>query len=156
MPDTQVALGQSMKITGVSTTKPAGYLHQIGGFVGVVLNDIIGTGVAYVATAALGAGLTEGFGDGKGDMSIQGIYSSMLHSGIVVAVGDALYYDGTNHDRVNVTNTGHFVGHVWPQDDGGATRAIDTERDHLWMQLMSPTYKVVNFRLLQHPKTGLV
>lgn len=153
---TQIALGETMKITGVTTpNKPAGYLHQIGGFVGVVLNDIIGTSVAFVSGAALGQSLTDGFGDGEGDMALEGVWETLIASGIVIAVGAALYYDGSNHDRVSDSSGGHFAGHCWPQDDGAATRAV-AAGDPSWMLSATPAFVVIRCRLLGHPKTGLV
>lgn len=149
--------GEVMKIAGsnaLSTGKSAGYLHQIGGIVGIVLADIVGTSDTLYVGAALGLPLTDGKGDGLGDMAVVGVHDVLIHSGIVLALGMALYYDGTNN-YVSDTNTGHLAGHLWPQDSGGTSRAVDAS-DPAFMTAQSPTYVAARVRLLGFPKTGLV
>jgi predicted RecA/RadA family phage recombinase len=161
MSDTMVlAPATVMKIRGtnaLSASKPAGYLHQIGGFVGVIVEDILGTGVAFVTGAVKGAPLSSGLGDGLGDMFIHGVFAIPVASGIAgaLAVGDPVYYDGTNADRVTETNSGHLAGWVWPQDNASAVRAIAAD-DPQWMQDMSPAYVACHVKLAGFPKTGLV
>jgi predicted RecA/RadA family phage recombinase len=160
MSDTMVnAEFSTLKIRGtnaLATSKAAGYLHQIGGFVGIIVEDIVGTGVAFATGAVKGAPLTSGFGDGLGDMFLKGVFAVPIHSGIAgaLSVGDPVYYDGTNNE-VNETNSGHLVGWVVPQDDGSATRAIAAP-DPQWLVDKSPTYVACHVALVGHPKTGLV
>jgi hypothetical protein len=149
--------GMVMKIAGVnalSASKPAGYLHQIGGIVGIVVADIVGTGVDFYVGSAVGSPLMVGKGDGVGDMDVVGVWDVLIASGITLALGMALYYDGTNNN-VNDTNTGHLAGHLWPQDDGTASRAVAAD-DPSWMASASPASVAVRVRLLGFPKTGLV
>lgn len=159
MSDTQVlAPATVMKIQGsnaLSASKKAGYLHQIGGFVGIIVEDILGTAVDFTTGAVKGFPLTSGVGDGLGDMFIHGVFAVPIHSGIAgaLAVGDDVYYDGTNNE-VTENASDHLAGWVWPQDDGAATRAVEA-RDPQWLQDLSPTYVVCHVKLAGFPKAGL-
>lgn len=159
MSQTEYAVGKTMKIVGLATTKPAGYLHQIGGFVGVVIEDIVGTGATFYTGAVKGQTLSDGLGSGKGDMQIDGVFAIPVHSGIAagLSVGSPVYYDGSNHDQVDATSGGHLAGWVFEQDDGVAvSRALDASKDPAWMVAKGGAYVAVNVRLAGHPKTGLV
>ncbi len=117
-------------ISGVSSaTIPAGSLYRRSGlsstsraWIGVVEDDIIGSSVAAQTLDGRSVNIGDGvaaetqYGTGKGDMTIEGVFTFRLAaSGVYVVDGDPLYaqFDGNNvasgvTDNVNLSTLVQF------------------------------------------------
>lgn len=122
MSDTKIQDGRAMAVSGLAASKSAGELHVVGGYVGILVTDVRGTGDDYNTAAVQGFPLSDGVGSGKGDIELEGVWAVPVVNGVTPAVGDPVFNDGTAK-TVSATNTEHLVGHVWPQDDGSGYRA---------------------------------
>ena len=149
-----------LKIRGtnaLATGKKAGYIHAIGSWVGLVAEEIVGTNDDFNTGAVKGIALTDGNGDGLGDLILHGVYAVALASGVAApSAGDALFADVANN-RATDDDSEELLGWVWPQDDASTTRD-PTSDDPTWLQGINTTdgEKVVHVRLAGFPKTGLV
>lgn len=147
-----------LKIRGanaLSSSKDSGYIHAIGSWCGVIAEGIRGTGDDYNTAAVKGFPMSDGVGDGLGDLVLQGVYAVVLASGVAVsAAGDVLYGDVATN-RVDDDTGNEILGWLWPQDDGTLSRAPNSD-DPAWMQSLAGGEAVVYCRLAGFPKTGLV
>lgn len=157
MADNHVAVGERIRVAGsdaLASSKSAGYLHDIGGFVGVIAEDIRGTGDAFYTGAVKGFTVEDGVGDGIGDIQIEGVFALIAASGVAFSVGDPAYADVANN-RVNDTTSNELAGWIVPQEDGSVSRAPTTD-DPSWMQSLAGGEVVVHVKLAGFPKAGLV
>lgn len=155
-----LARGERMKIAGsniLSTSKRAGYIHAIGSWCGLIAEDIRGTGADFNTGAVKGWPLTDGFGDGIGDMVLHGVYAVIAASGTVVSTAGLALYGDVATNRADSDTANPLLGWLWPQDDGSLTRVV-TADDPDWMQDdidAGAGEVIVHVRLSGFPKTGL-
>lgn len=151
MSDTQIQDGKTMAVSGIAASKVAGEIYGVLGWVGPVIAHIRGTGDDYNTSAVKGFPLADGAGDGKGDIALEGVWAFPIVNAAQAgaAVGDPVFWDGTNL-YVDATNTGMLVGHIYPQDDEAATRALAAD-DAECLQNAGQTH-VVYVKLFGRPK----
>ena len=159
MSDNHVAVGERIRVAGsdaLSSSKSAGYLHHIGGFVGVIAEDIRGTSDAFYTGAVKGFTVEDGVGDGIGDIQIEGVFALIAASGVGFSVGDAAFAD-ISTNRVSATTSDELAGWIVPQEDGTASRAASSD-DPSWMQaaILAGGEVIVHVKLAGFPKAGLV
>ena len=122
--------GQSVKISGISSTIAVGSVYRRSGgsvryWIGVVTDEIIGTGNQLTTVDGrpilIGDGVAaeSQVGDGKGDMMVEGIFTLRLPtSGMLVNDGDPVYANFTSNVASGVTNNQDAAFNRFPISGG--------------------------------------
>ena len=144
--------------SALSTSKRAGYIEAVGSFCGVLAEDVRGTGDAYNTGAVKGWNLSDGVGDGLGDIVLQGVYAVILASGVSVATAGTVLYGDVADNRANGDTGNPLLGWAWPVDEAGNMTRVPTADDPSWMQAdqLAGGESIVHVMLAGFPKTGLV
>lgn len=140
MAKNQVGMGTTKRVGPFTTGHNSGDILVDGGWPGIVVADIIGTTEPLIAGPG-GKALSGQFGDGLGDIDLEGEYKLVDESGGALADGDRVKRSSPSGVIKSATASATDVGHVL-----GApyTEAVGDE-----------TVAFVNVKLLGRPNPAL-
>jgi predicted RecA/RadA family phage recombinase len=115
----RLAVGKTIKLTGLTTGHSAGDLVIVNGFPGVIVADI--TGTTEQETTINGKPISGALGDGKGDLEIEGVFQVVDEN--PTALTDGTLVSRNSASGVVSTTGSNLMGHVIPgggryQEDG--------------------------------------
>lgn len=111
------AIGHTKRITGLATGAKGGELLHASGWAGIVVKDIVGTSEPLVE---FGREISGAFGDGAGDIQVEGVFKLVDESGGALADGGSV--DRASPSGVKVAadparpDTGHVFGDPYMED----------------------------------------